>query len=124
MKSVVKSTSQNLKSQYNNGFPFPKEDMYGQCNMFNSAHFMMDDNSKCTQNVDLKADCENLLNPEFYSSKLMYYLGQQGKFSEVKDVEIEAVFTYDDVKMQYGELLATADVASKFSENNGDCSCA
>ena len=54
----------------------------------------------------------------------MYYLGQQGKFSEVKDVEISEVFTYDDTSMTYGELKPTADLASKFTENGEDCSCA
>ena len=49
MKSVVKlSDDPKLKSQYNNGFPFPKPDLFGKCNMFNSAHFMMSDNSACT----------------------------------------------------------------------------
>jgi hypothetical protein len=75
MKSYVKQDDQKQKSQYNNGFPFPKADMYGHCNMFNSAHFMMNDESECTQMVDLKTECESTLNAEYYSSKLMYYLG-------------------------------------------------
>jgi len=47
MKSVVllkgDIKDQEMKSQYNNGFPFPKPDIHGKCNMFNSAHFMMSD---------------------------------------------------------------------------------
>jgi hypothetical protein len=82
MKSVVITSGtikENLmKSQYNNGFPFPKPDLNGKCNMFNSAHFMMGDKSKCTQMVDLETECTTLLNPDYYVNKLWYYLGQQG----------------------------------------------
>jgi len=51
-------------------------------------------------------------------------LGQQGKFSEAKNVIVEKVYTYDDKTMIYGGLAATASVASTASDSSNTCSCA
>lgn len=53
MKSLVVTDTQILKEQYQDGFPFPKADAFGVCSSYNSAHFMMDDQSSCLQMANL-----------------------------------------------------------------------
>jgi hypothetical protein len=58
--SILGST---LENQFKNAFPLPKPDSFGVCSNYDSAHFMMDDESACTQMVDLQTECVNILNP-------------------------------------------------------------
>lgn len=72
-----------------------------------------------------KSECTTLLNAEYYSSKLRYYLGQQGKFSDVQKVEVVLTYTYDDLTMTFaeppkGQLLP---LASTDSAGFGVCEC-
>ena len=128
MKSVVLLKSsikdQLMKSQYNNGFPFPKPDLYGKCNMFNSAHFMMSDKSECTQMVDLETECTSLLNSDYYASKLWYYLGQQGN-ADPKQVIPYTPYTgwdADNDKFTYpGIDTKTASASSVYDSSK--CTC-
>jgi len=73
MKSVVSGST--LRNQYDNGFPLPKPDSFGVCDNFKSAHFMLDDKSSCMQMADFETECSSLLNAEYYSSLLQFYMG-------------------------------------------------
>ena len=50
--------------------------------------------------VDLETECTSLLNPEYYSTKLKYYLGQQAKYKDadpkkgIQDIEVDLKKTF------------------------------
>lgn len=101
MKSSITDFESLLKSQYKDGFPMPKPDSFGICNNFDSAHFMQDDESSCTQLVDLQTECESVLNAEFYSSKLKYYPGKGAAGSSRRTVNTGKIYLYDDQTDQF-----------------------
>jgi len=111
-----------MKSQYNNGFPFPKPDLYGKCNMFNSAHFMMSDKSECTQMVDLENECTSLLNPDYYASKLWYYLGQQGNADPKQVIPVSPYTSWDATEMKY-EYPGLDSGSASSSYDSKTCTC-
>lgn len=90
-----------MKNQYRNGFPIPKPDSFGICNNYDSAHFMMDDESSCVQMVDLETECANILNAKYYSENLKYFLGQGGSSSDQQTVIVDEVYTYDETTAKY-----------------------
>ena len=94
MKSSIDGSE--LKSQYQDGFPIPKPDSFGICNNYDSAHFMQDDESSCTQMVDLETECLNVLNAEYYASKLQFYPGKGAAGASRRSVEIGKIYLYDD----------------------------
>ena len=122
MKSLVVQDSQKMGDQYFDGFPFPKPDSFGVCNNYNSAHFMMDDQSQCIQMANLETQCETLLNAQYYSEKLSYYLGQGAKVADNKVVETGNIFTYDEATAVYTIKAAGTTVASVASKA-ADCTC-
>ena len=122
MKSLVSQDDLILKDQYSDGFPLPKPDSFGMCNNFNSAHFMMDDSSQCVQMANLETQCTTLLNAEYYSSKLNYYLGQGGKEGDNQVVTIGKVYKYDEATGEYTEQASGASLASTVTTGS-DCTC-
>jgi hypothetical protein len=86
IKSMIISENLILKDQYSYAFPLPKPDSFGICNNYNSAHFMMDDKSQCLQMANLETECTTLLNAQYYSENMKYYLGQGAKEGDNKAV--------------------------------------
>jgi len=64
------------KPQYLGAFPLPFASVYGMCNNYSSAAFMENESNECTQIVDLITDCENTLNPSFYTTRVQVFGGQ------------------------------------------------
>lgn len=126
MKSTIQYDGTNrLKQQFLNAFPFPKADSFGNCNNFKSAYFMQDDESKCMQVSDLTANCANLLNPEFYSTKLQVYMGARGLPANNKQVTIGEVWSFNDQTMAYTQRdpANTAQLKSSGTQSGTSCSC-
>lgn len=126
MKSSIEG--EDLKSQYKNGFPLPKPDSFGICNNYDSAHFMKDDESECTQLVDLETECLNVLNAEFYQSKLQYWEGKGAASTTKKSVTIGKIYTYDDQTSNFPTIIeqpaGTAIISSLTGSGIGsDCTC-
>ena len=99
MKSIIDGS--NLKHQYKNGFPLPKPDSFGMCSNYDSAHFMMDDESSCVQLADLETECTNVLNSQFYSTKLQYALGQGAPDNTKITVTLGDVYIFDETTSKY-----------------------
>ena len=57
---------------------------------------MQDDESSCTQMVDLETECLNVLNAEYYASKLQFYPGKGAAGASRRSVEIGKIYLYDD----------------------------
>jgi len=53
--------------------------------------------------ANLETECDNLLNPEFYSSKLEVYLGQEGRSNENIKVKLNELWSYNDKTMTYSK---------------------
>jgi len=126
MKTTIQTDGNNrLKQQYMNGFPLPKPDSFGICNNYKSAYFMQDDHSTCLQMANLQSECSNLLNPEFYSTKLQVYLGFRGLPSQNKQVTIGEIWTFNDETQVYSkkDSANTALLTSAASSSGSTCSC-
>lgn len=126
MKSTILYDSTNrMKQQFMNAFPFPKADSFGNCNNFKSAYFMEDDESSCMQVTDLTNNCANLLSPEFYSTRLQIYMGARGLPANNKQVTIGEIWGFNDQTMVYTKRDAgnTALLRSSASQSGTTCSC-
>jgi hypothetical protein len=53
--------------------------------------------------ANLETQCTTLLNAEYYSNKLNYYLGQGGKEGDNQVVSIGKVYKYDESTGEYTE---------------------
>ena len=133
MKSTVSVSDANAGikslSQWENGFPLPKPDSFGICDNFKSAHFFMDDQSSCTQMVDIATSCDNLLNAQYYSTLVSVFLGQAGKDSDKIKITLGDVYSYDSSSATYSkidnpdETTIKSDFSPGTSATTGDCSC-
>lgn len=93
--------------QYMNGFPFPKGDLNGKCDNFNSPHFLQNDHSECVQSFDIQQECTSTVNPLFFSSLLGVQKGLSAQSKEIK-VTLESAYTFNAATNEY---VAVSDLS-------------
>jgi hypothetical protein len=71
----------NYTSVFNGGFIFPKPDLAGNCDNFQSPSFMQNSNTNCNQRFNLLTQCLNLANPSIYTNELLVYTGLSAFFA-------------------------------------------
>lgn len=99
MQASVQVQGQTLYP-FGRGFSLPKGDGNGFCNNFNSALFMQDSETECTQSFRLTSDCLNLMNPQYWSSLLSIQAGQATNSQSV-NVAVSAIYTYSQATNIY-----------------------
>ena len=85
---------------FQRGFSMPKGDMNGMCNNFNTPLFMQNSETECTQSFKLADDCQNLMNPLFWSTQLSIQNGQ-AQNSQYTSVQTSALYTYSQATNAY-----------------------
>lgn len=62
---------------------------------------MMDDESSCLQMADLETECTNVLNAEYFSTKLKYALGITSPENRNIDVTLGDIYTFSGETQKY-----------------------
>jgi hypothetical protein len=91
----------NITSVLNGGFIFPKPDLGGNCDNFQSPSFMENSNTNCNQRFNLSSQCLNLANPSIYTNELLVYTGLSAFFSQIIPVTVSALYFYDNSTKAY-----------------------
>ena len=125
MASEICDTNEppNCQPQYLGAFPLPFANVYGMCNNYSSAAFMESESNECTQIVDLVTDCETMLNPQFYTTRVKVF-GGQAQSSANPSLTVSEVYklTTNAKVNEYISTGSTTVAPSVFNSGSTSCS--